>query len=444
MKMFVQTKQEESSDVHRIKLEPEQASKVPFPPGCQVVVFEKSKLSCSGEVNAVYVSFSHDSGSCDNCYEVFIRDVKGAKVTLVARGDQLRYGIDCPIYITAPSGSGVDANEAIEGVIKGFELQPEDSNNCDGNGKETSAFLYTVEVSAAVHDGQERLFRQRGISPEHIRFRPVAKTSSYLQDDRTTIVSFDDVSATYANGKSENAPAPFPQSDPQQTPNEVRSEKVVYSSPVEEHQCVPSPHFRPPHMNNMYSPRAPPSFQRPSQQCEKVFFARCTPLRSPIPNHFQGNMAESRNEKVPDFTFLVNYPICSKNDYPAGKRRCVMCGEVRATSAGTKGGKAKNDSAPFIPNQNKGLCTTCDVGIWEVNESKMQIKWCKGCKNFQTWASFGEKGSATKCMRCRERQREKYALSKNAKSGKVAGNKRKSLQATESTLTTKPRTSDEE
>jgi hypothetical protein len=63
----------------------------------------------------------------------------------------------------------------------------------------------------------------------------------------------------------------------------------------------------------------------------------------------------------------------------------------------------------FIPNQNKGLCTGCDVKVWVVRSSGMQIKWCKGCKNFRPWAAFGEKGHATKCVRCRDRQREKYA-----------------------------------
>jgi len=51
--------------------------------------------------------------------------------------------------------------------------------------------------------------------------------------------------------------------------------------------------------------------------------------------------------------------------------------------------------------------------VWTIAESGLQIKWCKGCKNFRTWAAFGEKGGATKCTKCRERQREKYAAQKN-------------------------------
>ena len=67
----------------------------------------------------------------------------------------------------------------------------------------------------------------------------------------------------------------------------------------------------------------------------------------------------------------------------------------------------------IIPRQNKGLCTACDVTVWVVSADGLEIKWCKGCKNFRPWAAFGDKGSATKCVRCRERQREKYAMQKD-------------------------------
>jgi hypothetical protein len=50
--------------------------------------------------------------------------------------------------------------------------------------------------------------------------------------------------------------------------------------------------------------------------------------------------------------------------------------------------------------------------IWVVVDQAIEIKWCKGCKNFRPWVAFGDKGSATKCVRCRDRQREKYATQK--------------------------------
>jgi hypothetical protein len=44
----------------------------------------------------------------------------------------------------------------------------------------------------------------------------------------------------------------------------------------------------------------------------------------------------------------------------------------------------------------------------------LTIKWCKGCKNFRLWSAFGDKSRATKCSKCRERQKEKYAAQKEA------------------------------
>jgi len=163
---------------------------------------------------------------------------------------------------------------------------------------------------------------------------------------------------------------------------------------------------------------------------------------------------------IPDFASLVNFPYYmsssssvnknnpgNNNGAIEGYRNCVMCGHICSTSVMRKlkknGNNNKNNNNdennhrcnnnsprsssnnkmmhnnsnnqqrfPVIPTQNKGLCTICDVQVWIIVESNIQIKWCKGCKNFRSWASFGEKGMATKCIRCRERQREKYALQK--------------------------------
>lgn len=132
-----------------------------------------------------------------------------------------------------------------------------------------------------------------------------------------------------------------------------------------------------------------------------------------------------------------------------------MCGQLRVCSLGSLAGR-RSSNAPspemdhpdgvvhIIPRQNKGVCTLCDVTVWltqivvdgdgriavaqstgEDEEEDMyptkprpvEIKWCKGCKNFRSWAAFGEKGSATKCVRCRNRQKEKYALQKNNQGG---------------------------
>jgi len=95
------------------------------------------------------------------------------------------------------------------------------------------------------------------------------------------------------------------------------------------------------------------------------------------------------------------------------KKHCVMCGKERYSSASSLKGRTGVETNHIIPRQNKGLCTACDVTVWVYN-GQTEIKWCKGCKNFRPWAAFGDKGSATKCTKCRERQKEKYALQKDA------------------------------
>ncbi|CAB9510389.1 expressed unknown protein [Seminavis robusta] len=171
---------------------------------------------------------------------------------------------------------------------------------------------------------------------------------------------------------------------------------------------------------------------------------KCVPLKPPIPSKFQGDIEKVKTAQVPEFTSLVNFPAHMSQkqavNLPDGMRCCVMCGQACPCSSGNKNkkgggpkGSKNNDGslAPrnsngqdmmgdkggyaIIPTQNKGLCTLCDVNVWVVVTTGLEIKWCKGCKNFRPWAAFGDKGLATKCLRCRERQREKYALQKEEK-----------------------------
>jgi len=174
---------------------------------------------------------------------------------------------------------------------------------------------------------------------------------------------------------------------------------------------------------------------------------KCVPLKPPIPLKFQGDIEKIKTAQVPDFTSLVNFPAHMSQKHalnlPDGMRCCVMCGQACPCSSGNKSkrnnGARNSDNAKssdyslaprscsgqelmhrkggyaIIPTQNKGLCTLCDVNVWVVVTNGLEIKWCKGCKNFRPWAAFGDKGLATKCVRCRERQREKYALRKEEK-----------------------------
>jgi hypothetical protein len=121
---------------------------------------------------------------------------------------------------------------------------------------------------------------------------------------------------------------------------------------------------------------------------------------------------------MPDFSELVNYPSYLSRTTQGSKdtKHCVMCGQARVVS----GGFSRSESMHIIPRQNKGVCTACDVAVWVVVDSLMEIKWCKGCKNFRPWPAFGDKVQATKCVRCRERQKEKYAATKQHKTDQDA------------------------
>jgi hypothetical protein len=182
---------------------------------------------------------------------------------------------------------------------------------------------------------------------------------------------------------------------------------------------------------------------------------KCVPLQPPIPSKFQGDIDTVKNFPVPDFMNLVNFPmhmsLKQSANIPEGMRYCVMCKVACPCLVGTKGKKSssgrdsdsgstdrsgsdqadqnsnKSNGSAIIPTQNKGVCTVCDVKVWVVVLSGLEIKWCKGCKNFRPWAAFGDKGLATKCVRCRDRQREKYALQKEEKDKTAVATKLLSL-----------------
>ena len=165
------------------------------------------------------------------------------------------------------------------------------------------------------------------------------------------------------------------------------------------------------------------------------------PILTPYFSDQHREAEKTRDAVLPDFHCLINYPDYlakprnSSSDAgtpPAGKKNCVMCGKLRVCSSSSLVNRSKSKQhqqqprvdttstfeqddgfSHIIPRQNKGLCTACDVTVWVVVSNGMEIKWCKGCKNFRPWAAFGDKGSATKCVRCRDRQREKYAMQKD-------------------------------
>lgn len=114
----------------------------------------------------------------------------------------------------------------------------------------------------------------------------------------------------------------------------------------------------------------------------------CMKMTPPLPPRCEVDNAPDTD--LPAFCQLVNFPTARYYG------NCVMCDE----------------SEFVIPKQNKGVCNNCDVAIWVVNPSGMNIKWCKGCKNFRKWIDFGVKGYSSKCERCRCQQAARYANQK--------------------------------
>jgi len=172
--------------------------------------------------------------------------------------------------------------------------------------------------------------------------------------------------------------------------------------------------------------RSPPAFAckiiRPPPA---AYTGACIPLH-PTPSHFQGDMDLFKDEPVPEFSSLLNFPcyMSMKLENAKSTRKfCVMCGQEREIK------KSREGHPPTIPNQNKGVCTDCDVKVWVYYKTGLQIKWCKGCKNFRMWATFGAHGHGvkSKCVPCRERQRENYKNRKEMAGEKYKKQKQKQI-----------------
>merc|ERR1712238_640207 len=122
-------------------------------------------------------------------------------------------------------------------------------------------------------------------------------------------------------------------------------------------------------------------------------YNRCVPLQEPIPSKHWLKDEETKKIVLPDFHRLVNFPDYlskSRSFVPGsasggskavgGKKHCIMCGKLRICSASSSidkdrsGVNSDGDDGHIIPRQNKGLCTNC--------------------------------------VRCRHRQKEKYARQK--------------------------------
>ena len=174
------------------------------------------------------------------------------------------------------------------------------------------------------------------------------------------------------------------------------------------------------------SPPAPPAHPPHSYSLQEQGYARYASAREDLPlpvstnnctkisfrtdtSHAALETLTNDDFEMPDHLDLTNYNtsgFIAARVPRAGcsEMTCVMCGHIRPCNK--KGVTAR--CVFWIPNQNKGICTECDVSIWQIQANNGLIRWCKGCKNFRPWKCFGEKFFVTKCNPCREGQKERY------------------------------------
>lgn len=353
-----------------IELDDNQAVQVPFPPGCKVIVLNQGSLQCTGEVSGVYISFEHNSSTCKKYYRVESVDAKGFAVSEIVLGDSVRYAINCPIMISSSTDRNADAT-TVDGVIKGFEIQDSEDESSDNH-----KFLYTVEVCTVSSRGDERVFRQRGIEADHIRFRPVSENIETVTNSAS---SFDEKTSVVSLEEQPSAALHSSFISPMKAAPSVKTHKRnTFTAPPQPALASPPPSHGKAAM--MQSPTL--SVSNEGTDRSLVSLDKCHPLPLPHPVHFQGTF--DKNAKIPDFSFVTNFKPDIGED---GRRCCVMCGKFRMLNNGksTKTKSMKSTSQYsfdkiVIPNQNKGVCTECDVDIWVLNKCGTQIKWCKGCK----------------------------------------------------------------
>jgi len=158
---------------------------------------------------------------------------------------------------------------------------------------------------------------------------------------------------------------------------------------------------------------------------------KCVPICSSLLTKFL--QKSEKKDLLPAFAEIVNFPQYlpekgspskksnGKNNSPKkelSEKPCVMCGMTCIFAGTTPSRLHTQKKQSIIPKQNKGLCNSCDGKTWLFSDIDAAIKWCKGCKNFRLLPSFGEKYRATKCVRCRERQRDNYAELKRKRDSK--------------------------
>ncbi len=204
-----------------------------------------------------------------------------------------------------------------------------------------------------------------------------------------------------------------------------------FQGDIEAYKDAPIPEFNnlvnfPGHMSNKPCPNVPDGMRccvMCGQACPSSNGGKTVKKFGPYDRSTEDNSDDAAGSLAGGGNFVAplgDSAVCSNNKVGGSSSSSSSNG---AAANGCSSVSSGSNNHASIPTQNKGLCTICDVNVWIVVTSGLEIKWCKGCKNFRPWAAFGDKGLATKCVRCRERQREKYALQKEEKDKKKVARK---------------------
>lgn len=225
----------------------------------------------------------------------------------------------------------------------------------------------------------------------------------------------------------------LPFSQPHNTSPDRTEESPAASRSSSSSSCIQSSEEENNHEEDTVHPTSPFS----PQKRRRLLPLRCvkTTRTSPPTTNSSSSSTTTTTVTLPDFREIVNFPAYVTQSKASGggavERPCVMCGVLRLDAqrlkkhgrnsvSRRKGTQSKTTTTTsttsttnmqdIIPAQNKGVCTACDVAVWTFQD--MDIKWCKGCKNFKLWSDFGRKLKGTKCVKCRSRQHDAYAKQK--------------------------------
>ena len=189
-------------------------------------------------------------------------------------------------------------------------------------------------------------------------------------------------------------PPPPPHHHPYPPPSHYGPNRYPYPPPWYGSAATPapSPPFAHPH-GATFNHETNLKDELDWEQVSATSLKRCVPLKHPPRNRYWGNRNSLADHALPDFARIVNFPDYltkgrgnNSSSRADGKKHCVMCGKLRVCLvAGRR--KHETETTHIIPRQNKGVCTQCDVTVWLQMDEKIEVKWCKGCKNFRPWVS---------------------------------------------------------